>query len=65
LLVERFPQPTHRAIEVLQVELVDVPQGVLAAPALGRSITAGGEQAVQHRNKHDPFQRELELEACQ
>jgi hypothetical protein len=60
-----FSQPTHRAVEVLQVQFLDVTEGVSPTPTFGRSVAPRREQAMQHANEHHAFQRELKPAAYQ
>jgi hypothetical protein len=57
LFQQLLPQPGHRPIEMMQIELVDAGDGVILAPAVGRAIGAAHEQPVQHREEHRAFQR--------
>jgi len=58
---QRLTQPGHGAIKVLQIDVVQIPEGIPAAPAFRSAVASGGEQAMQYRDEYDPFERKPEL----
>lgn len=62
---QRFAEPAHRAVEVLQLDLCDAVERIAAAPAFGGPIAAGDHQPMQHGEEHGPLDGELELATTQ
>jgi hypothetical protein len=54
-------QPSHRPIEMMQIEPRNAGDGVVLAPAIGRAIGAAHEQPVQYGEEHRTLQREAVL----
>ncbi len=59
--LEMLARPSHRAIEVREVQRRRAGDGVPVLPNLGRPITARIEEPMQHRHEHRPLDGELEL----
>src|SRR5262249_39772209 len=53
-------EPGHGAVEVVQVQLLGAVEGVVALPAVGGAVTAGGAQAVQDGEEDGAFDGGLE-----
>src|SRR5450631_3880481 len=58
---QRLPQPPHRPIQLMQLELLSPVDPLLLLPALRGPIAAWGKESVQHRQEHRPLERELEM----
>ena len=50
-------EPSHRPVEVMQIEILDAIDRVILAPAVRRAIGATREQAMQNGEKHRAFER--------
>jgi hypothetical protein len=57
---ERLAEPSHRPVHVLQPELVRPFYRVVVFPPLGRAVTAGRHQAMQHRQEDRALDQEVE-----
>src|ERR1700760_4763556 len=59
LLISRqlLPEPGHRPIQVMQVEIFTAGDAILPAPALGRQIRPTAHQPMQHGEEYRPFDR--------
>ena len=61
LVGEFLAEPTHRAIEVMEVEVGDARDDHVVSPLLGSAVGAGVEQAMQDAQEDRAFEVELEL----
>jgi hypothetical protein len=61
LLCQFLAQPRHRPIQMMQIQPVDAGNGVILAPAIGRTVRAAYKQPVQHREEHGALQRKTML----
>jgi hypothetical protein len=52
-------EPDHRAIEMMQFQLVDAVGAVIVAPIFASAIRARHHEAVQHGQEHRALDREL------
>ena len=58
---QRLAQPSHGAVEVVQLQPFGSGDGVTFPPDFGGAVTAGSEQPVQHRQEDRPLHVEAEL----
>jgi hypothetical protein len=56
-----FAEPSHRAIEMMQAEIVRAFDPIIQPPAVGRAIRAARKQAVQNGEENRALQREAVL----
>ena len=52
-------QPRHGAIEMMQLDLVDAVDAIILAPAVGGTVGAAADEAVEHGQERRALQREL------
>src|SRR5208283_5331703 len=52
-------EPRHRAVEMMQFDLVDALDAIILAPAVGGAVRAAADEAVQHSQERRALQREL------
>jgi hypothetical protein len=62
---QRLAEETHRAVQVVQRQLLDAGDRLLAHPALGGAVAAADEQAMQHGHEYRALERELESSLAQ
>jgi hypothetical protein len=58
---QRFAEPGHGAIEVVEVEVGGAVQQIVVFPLVGGAVTTWLEQAVQHREEDRAFNGEREV----
>ena len=58
---QRFAQPPHGPIQMVQFEVLDPRQSVTTAPPLGGAVAAGNHQPMEHGHQHGTLHGELEL----
>ena len=61
IFAQFLAQPSHRPINVMQVDILDAIDCVILAPAVRRPIGAASKQAMQNGEKHRAFEREAVL----
>src|SRR5450759_5059372 len=53
-------KPDHRAIEMMQLQLIDAIDAVVVSPILASAVGARHHEAVQHGQEHRALDRKLE-----
>ena len=61
IFAQFLAQPSHRPINVMQVDILDAIDRVILAPAVRRPIGAASKQAMQNGEKHRAFERKAVL----
>src|SRR5271165_2837490 len=59
ILAQFLAKPSHRAIKVMQIELLDALDPVVLPPSVRRAIGAARKQAMQNGEEHRALQREI------
>ena len=54
-------EPGHRAVEMMQFELVDAIDAIILAPAVSRAVRTAADEAVEHGQERRALQREVML----
>ena len=58
-LVQLLAEPSHRPIQVMQVQPVRARDPIILPPAIRRAVRAAGKQAMQHGEEDRSLQREV------
>ena len=58
-VVERLAEPTHRAVQMLQLKPRGAVDGLVTAPLKRAAVGARDHEAVQHRHEHRAFDIEV------
>jgi hypothetical protein len=61
LIGERFAEPSHGAVEMMQLKGLGAVDPVIGAPLLRRAVRARHKQSVEHRQEHRALGGKLEL----
>ena len=54
-------EPGHRAIEMMEIEIIDALDLIIVPPAVRRAVRAAGKQAMQNGQEQRALQREIML----
>ena len=62
---QRFAQPSHGPVKMVQTQFADPRDGIVVFPFLGGAIATGGKQAMQHGEENRALDRKLEAAVFQ